>query len=80
MRNIFAPRFFRDLTLLERLVHALVTFGLPVSILDYFLIDVRELGWLLGIPLALLGGILLAFIFALLEHAFVKATAKPKGE
>ncbi len=78
MRNIFAPRLFRKLTLLERLLHAFVTFGLPVSILDYFLIDVRELGWLLGIPLAVVGGIVLAIIFALLEHVFFKATAKPK--
>ena len=76
MRNIFAPRLFRSLTLLERMLHALVTFGLPVSILDYLFIDRGEVGWLFGIPLALFGGIVAAIFFAFLEHAFFKVTKR----
>ena len=73
MRNIFAPRLFRDLTLRERLLHALVVFGLPLSILDYLFIDRAEVGWLFGIPLALFGGMVAAIFFVFLEHAFFKA-------
>lgn len=80
MRNIFAPRLFRNLTLLERVLHTLVTFGLPISILDYLFIDRREVGWLFGIPLALLGGIVATIFFALLEHAFVKFSRRSKSK
>jgi len=76
MRNIFAPRLFRNLSLLERMLHALVTFGLPVSILDYLFFDRGEVGWLFGIALALFGGIVAAIFFALLEHAFFKVTKR----
>lgn len=81
MRNIFAPQRFRSLTLLERMLHALVTFGLPVSILDYFFIDRGEVGRLFGIPLALFGGIVATIFLAFLEHAFFKVTkgSKSKG-
>lgn len=58
------------------MLHALVTFGLPVSILDYLLIDREEVGWLFGIPLALLGGIVAAIFFAFLEYAFFKTTKR----
>jgi len=74
VRNIFAPRLFRDLSLLERIFHALVTFGLPVSILEYLFVDREDVGWLVGIPLALFGGVVAALFFAFLEHAFFKVT------
>ena len=80
MRNIFAPRLFRNLSLLERIFHALVTFGLPVSILDYLFIDRGEVGWLVGIPLALFGGVVVAIFFAFLEHAFFKVTNRSKSK
>jgi predicted outer membrane lipoprotein len=80
MRNIFAPRLFRDLTLLERLVHGLVVFGLPLSLLNYLFIDRAEVGWLLGIPLAFLGGMIAAIFFAFLEHAFFRTTKRPDNK
>ena len=76
MRNIFAPRLFRNLTLLERMLHALITFGVPFSILDYFFIDRGEDDLLFGIALALFGGIVAAIFFALLEHAFFSVTKR----
>ena len=80
MRNIFAPRSFRSLTLLERILHALLTFGLPVAILDYLFIDRGEVGWLFGIPLALIGGVVAAIFFACLEHAFFKVTKRSESK
>jgi len=76
MRNIFPPRLFRDLTLLERLIHALVFFGLPLSLINYLFIDRAEVGWLLGIPQALLGGMIAAIFFAFFEHAFFTTVNK----
>jgi predicted permease len=76
MRNIFAPRLFRNLSLLERILHALITFGLPVSILDYLFVELRDFGWSVGIALALSGGVVAAIFFALLEHAFFKVTKR----
>jgi len=80
MRNIFAPRLFRNLSLLERIFHALVTFGLPLSILDYLFVDHKDFGWLVGIPLALFGGVVVAIFFAFLEHAFFKVTNRSKSK
>ena len=80
MRNIFAPRLFHSLTLPERMIHALVTFGLPVSCLDYIFIDREQVGLLFGIPLALSGGLIAAVFFALLEHAFFRATKREERD
>jgi hypothetical protein len=65
---------------LERILHALVTFGLPFSILNYLFVDREDLGWLVGIPLALFGGLVAATFFAVLEHAFFKVTKSSKGK
>ena len=76
MRNIFAPRLFRSLTLVERVLHTLLTFGLPLAVLDYLFVERGEVGWLFGLPLALLSGIIAAIFFAFLEHAFFKVTRR----
>ena len=80
MRNIFVPRLFRELSLLERIIHTLVTFGLPISLVNYLFVDRKDLGWLVGIPLALLGGVVMAILFALLEQAFFKLTNRSKSK
>jgi hypothetical protein len=80
MRNIFAPRLFRNLTIPERILHALVIFGLPLSIFDYVTGDLGADAWVLEIPLALFGGIVAAIVLALLEHVFFKVTKRAGSE
>ena len=75
MRNIFAPRLFPNLTFLERVIHAVVTFGIPFAIFDC-LFEERSDDLLFRIALALFGGTVAAIFFAILEHLFFRATKK----
>lgn len=77
MRNIFHPRLFRQLSLRERILHSLVTFGVPLSFLDYFLIDYEE-GRLIGLLFAAVGGMLAALVLGMIEHWFITLAGKRK--
>jgi len=59
------------------MLHSLVTFGVPLSFLDYFLIDYEE-GWLIGLLFAGVGGMLAALVLGIIEHGFISLTGKRK--
>lgn len=75
MKN-FSFRSLRSLSLRQHIFHAVVTFGLPLFIVELFFIDYNNDFWLVNVLLALFIGLLSGVIFGVLEHGFFKGIRK----
>ena len=77
MKKHFLLRPLRELSLRQRIAHGLITFGLPIFLLDILFMEHTE-GWVGNLLIALLGGIVAGICFALIEHAVFVSIKKDK--
>jgi hypothetical protein len=77
MKKNFLLRPLSELSLRQRIVHGLLTFGLPVFLLDVIFLEHTD-SWIGELLIALFGGVIAGITLALLEHAFFRVVKKEK--
>jgi len=79
MTNIFSFRRLPELSFWQRLIHVFVTFGVVLVIADLLFMEQTDL-WLAQLIIAIFGAVVGSVVFAFLEHAFFRMSAKRKHD
>lgn len=77
--NIFSLRRLPELSFWQRLIQVFVTFGVVLVIADLLFMEQTDL-WLGQLVIAIVGAAVGSVVFAFLEHAFFKMSAKRKHD